>query len=85
MLGFVSAPGADELSAFLSGSPRDAVWDSQAEPTHGESRGTKCECAELCTCMPAGMGRIWRIGERGLGALGEAQDRWGAQCSWRKT
>ena len=43
MLGFVSAPGADELSAFLSGSPRDAAWDSQAEPMHGgESRGTKC-------------------------------------------
>ena len=43
MLGFGSAPGADELSAFLSGSPRDAVWDSQAEPTlRGESRGMKC-------------------------------------------
>ena len=41
--GFGSAPGADELSAFLSGSPRDAMWDSQAEPTHwGESRGMKC-------------------------------------------
>lgn len=43
MLGFGSAPGTDELSASLSGSPRDAVWDSQAGPTlRGESRGMKC-------------------------------------------
>lgn len=40
--GFGSAPGAGKLSTFLSNSPKDAVWDSQAEPPHwDESRGMK--------------------------------------------
>lgn len=92
--GFGYAPGAGKLSTFLSNSPRDAVWDSQAEPPHwGESRGMKwrmCQALHLNAnwewpksggLLEEKAGGLWKGGQDGGVGHCTAQEAFGGVIS----
>lgn len=82
-VGFGSSPGTGEFSTFLSDSPRDAVWDSQATPPHrGESSGRKCgTCPALYLHAIGDRAKSGGLLEGGPGLWGGGQSEIGASCS----